>query len=243
MLNFDRLFVMPMFTYKSCPGSCGLQLVPDLATDMGTVSNNGLTWTFHIQPNIKFENGTVVTSQDVKYGIERTYDRSVAANGPTYYQALLTDPKYPGPYKDKSATGLTAIDTPNATTLVFHLQAPFPDLPYVLAFPSSAPVLPSADTGSNYQLHPLSTGPYMFKSYALNKQLILVPNPQWSRGHGPERQAAGQPDHREPEREPGRHRQPAARTATSRWTRPAPAWPPPAQAQDPGQPDAQGQRR
>lgn len=180
VLNFDRLFVMPMFTFKSCPGTCGEQLVPDLATDMGTVSSDGLTWTFHIQSDVKFENGTVVNSQDVKYGIERTYDRSVAANGPTYYQALLTDPKYPGPYKDKSPTGLTAIDTPNATTLVFHLQAPFPDLPDVLAFPSSAPVLPSADTGSNYQLHPLSTGPYMFKSYALNKQLILVPNPNWN---------------------------------------------------------------
>jgi ABC-type transport system substrate-binding protein len=180
VLNFDRLFVMPMFTYKSCPGSCGLQLVPDLATDMGTVSSDGLTWTFHIQSDVKFENGTVATAQDVKYGIERTYDRTVAANGPTYYQALLTDPKYPGPYKDKSAAGLTAIDTPNATTLVFHLVAPFPDLPYVLAFPSSAPVLPSADTGSNYQLHPLSTGPYMFKNYTLNKQLTLVPNPQWN---------------------------------------------------------------
>jgi len=180
VLNFDRLFVMPMFTYKSCPGSCGLQLVPDLATDMGTVSSDGLTWTFHIQPNIKFENGTVVTAADVKYGIERTYDRTVAANGPTYYQALLTDPKYPGPYKDKSAAGLTAIDTPDATTLVFHLVAPFPDLPDVLAFPSSAPVLPSADTGTNYQLHPLSTGPYMFKNYTLNKQLTLVPNPQWN---------------------------------------------------------------
>jgi peptide/nickel transport system substrate-binding protein len=150
VLDFDHLFTLPMFDYKSCAGSCGEQLVPALATDMGTVSNNGLTWTFHIQPNVKFENGTVVTSADVKYGIERTYDRTVAANGPTYYQALLTDPKYPGPYKDKSAAGLTAIDTPNATTLVFHLQSPFPDLPYVLAFPSSAPVLQSADTGTNY---------------------------------------------------------------------------------------------
>src|ERR1700685_3508458 len=81
VLNFDRLFAMPMFTYKSCPGSCGLQLVPVLATDMGTVSDNGLTWTFHIQSDVKFENGTVVTAQDVKYGIERTYDRTVAANG------------------------------------------------------------------------------------------------------------------------------------------------------------------
>jgi peptide/nickel transport system substrate-binding protein len=180
VLNFDRLFVMPLYTFKSCPGTCGEQLVPDLATDLGTVSSNGLTWTFHIQSGIKYEDGTVVTAQDVKYGIERTYDRSVAANGPTYYQALLTDPKYPGPYKDKSPAGLTAIDTPNATTLVMHLQAPFPDLPDVLAFPSSAPVPQAKDTGSNYQLHPVSTGPYMFKSYTLNKQLILVPNPNWN---------------------------------------------------------------
>ena len=180
VLNFDRLFVMPMFTFKSCPGACGEQLVPDLATDMGTVSDNGLTWTFHIQSDVKYEDGTVATAQDVKYGIERTYDRTVAANGPTYYQALLTDPKYPGPYKDKSPTGLTAIDTPNATTLVFHLVAPFPDLPDVLAFPSSAPVPQAKDTGANYQLHPVSTGPYMFKNYTLNKQLTLVPNPDWN---------------------------------------------------------------
>src|ERR1039458_3230518 len=26
VLNFDRLFTMPMFTYKSCPGTCGEQL-------------------------------------------------------------------------------------------------------------------------------------------------------------------------------------------------------------------------
>src|SRR3984957_5812782 len=128
VMNFDRLFAMPMFTYKSCPGSCGLQLVPDLATDLGTVSSDGMTWTFHIQSDVKFENGTVVTAQDVKYAIERTYDRSVLANGPTYYQVVLTDPNYPGPYQDRSKNlmGLTAIGTPNATTLVFHLQFPFP---------------------------------------------------------------------------------------------------------------------
>jgi peptide/nickel transport system substrate-binding protein len=182
VLDFDNLFTMPMFTYKSCPGACGAQVVPDLATDLGTVSDKGLTWTFHIQPNVKFEDGTVVTTQDVKYAIERTYDRTVAANGPTYYQALLADPKYPGPFKDraKNLMGLTSVQTPNATTIVFHLVAPFPDLPYVLAFPSSAPVPPAKDTGTNYQLHPISTGPFMFQSYQLNKQLTLVPNPQWN---------------------------------------------------------------
>src|ERR1039457_2907895 len=187
VLNFDRLFAMPLFTYKSCPGTCGLQLVPDLATDMGTTSADGMTYTVHIQPDVKFENGTVVTSQDVKYGIERTYDRTVMANGPSYYQVLLKDGTYPGPYKHKAKNlmGLSSVDTPNATTLVFHLAARFPDLPYVLAFPSSAAVLPSADPGANYQLHPLSTGPYKFQSYALNKQLIMVPNTEWSAATDP----------------------------------------------------------
>ena len=194
VLNFDRLFVMPLYTYKSCPGQCGLTLVPDLATDMGTTSSDGKTFTVHIQSGVKYENGQTVTASDVKYAIERTYDRSVMANGPTYYQALLTDPTYPGPYKDKAKDkmGLTAIDVPNATTLVFHLQSPFPDLPYVLAFPSSAPVPPAADTGANYQLHPMSTGPYKFQSYQLNKQLTLVPNTDWSAATDPQaKQLAG----------------------------------------------------
>src|SRR5215469_2440862 len=77
MWNFTRLYTMPLMTYKSCPGACGLQVVPDLATGPGVVSGNGLTWTYHIQPNVKFEDGTTVTSADVKYAVERTFDRSL----------------------------------------------------------------------------------------------------------------------------------------------------------------------
>ena len=32
MWNLTRLYTMPLMTYKSCPGKCGLQVVPDLAT-------------------------------------------------------------------------------------------------------------------------------------------------------------------------------------------------------------------
>jgi len=179
--NLDHLWAMPLFTFKACPGTCGQQLVPDLAADMGKASSDGLTWTFHIKPNVKYEDGTVVKSSDVKYALERTFDRSVMANGPTYYQVYFADNKYPGPYKDraKNLMGLTSVQTPDATTLVIHLNKPFPDLPYALSFPNSAPVPPAKDTGSNYQLHPMSTGPYKFQSYQLNKQLTLVPNTQW----------------------------------------------------------------
>jgi peptide/nickel transport system substrate-binding protein len=189
MWNFVRLYTMPLMTYKSCPGSCGLQVVPDLATGPGVVSDNGLTWTYHIQPDIKFEDGTTVTSQDVKYAIERTFDRGLYPLGPAYFTFLLAPqkPAYPGPYKDRSKNlmGLKAVQTPNATTIVFHLAHPFADFNYVVAIPQTAPVPPNKDTGANYQLHPMSTGPYKFQSYQLNKQLVLVPNPYWKASTDP----------------------------------------------------------
>jgi peptide/nickel transport system substrate-binding protein len=189
-LNFTRLYATPLTTYKSCPGKCGAGIVPALATSLGTATNGNKTWTFHLKPNVKFEDGTTVTSQDVKYAVERTFDRSVLPNGPSYFATLLAGnaAKYPGPFKNRSKNlmGLTSVTTPNATTVVFQLNQPFADFNYVVAFPQTAPVPPNKDTGANYQNHPLSTGPYKFSSYQLNKQYVLVPNPQWNPSWDPQ---------------------------------------------------------
>src|SRR5215471_16479111 len=202
MWNLTRLYAMPLMSYKSCPGSCGGQVVPMLATAPGVVSDNGLTWTYHIRPNVHFEDGTLVTSQDVKYAVERTFDRGKFPLGPSYWPSLLapqnatcakamaagkTTGCYPGPYVDRSKNlmGLNAVQTPNSTTIVFHLAKPFADFNYVTAIPQSAPVPPAKDTGANYQLHPVSTGPYMFQSYQINKQLTMVPNPHWNAATDP----------------------------------------------------------
>lgn len=189
-LNFTRLYATPLTTYKACTGACGDQLVPGLATALGTATDNNKTWTYHIKSGVKFEDGSPVTSQDVKYAVERTFDRSVLPNGPTYFTSLLAGnaATYPGPFKDraKNVMGLTAIDTPDPATVVFHLKQPFASFNYVVAFPQTAPVPPDKDKGTNYQLHPLSTGPYMFQSYQLNKQYTLVPNPQWNPSWDPQ---------------------------------------------------------
>jgi len=184
MWDFSRLYTMPLMTYKSCPGACGLQVVPDLATAPGVVSDHGLTWTYHIKPDVRFEDGTTVTAADVKYAVERIFDRALFPHGPPYFPLLLggNAKTYPGPYTDpaRNRFGLTAVDTPNARTIVFHLARPFADFNYVAATPQSAPVPPARDTGAGYELHPMSTGPYMFQSYERNSQLVLVPNTYWN---------------------------------------------------------------
>jgi peptide/nickel transport system substrate-binding protein len=185
--NFSRLYATPLMTYKSCPGTCGLQVVPALASAPGVPSNNGATWTYHIKPNLKFSDGTPITSAAVKYAVERTFAKSVLVNGPSYWQVLLAGnaATYKGPYKDKTGD-LTSVDTPNATTIVFHLNKPFADMNYVAAIPQTAPVEKSKDTGANYQLNPISSGPYMFQSYQLNKQYTLVKNPNWNPSTNPQ---------------------------------------------------------
>jgi len=187
MWNFTRLYATPLMTYKSCTGTCGLQVVPALATAPGVPSNNDMTWTYTIKPGLKFSDGLPITSADVKYAVMRTFAKDVLVNGPSYFQVLLggNAATYKGPYKQKGVN-LTSVDTPNATTIVFHLNKPFADFNYVAAIPQTAPVPQSKDTGANYQLNPISSGPYMFQSYQLNKQFTLVKNPNWKPSTDPQ---------------------------------------------------------
>jgi peptide/nickel transport system substrate-binding protein len=122
----------------------------------------------------------------VKYAVERSFDRTVFPLGPDYFAALLggNAATYKGPYKS-GANGLTAISTPNATTVVFHLKSPFADFNYIAAIPQTAPVPQNKDTGASYQLHVVSTGPYVIQSYALNKQIVMVPNKYWNAATDP----------------------------------------------------------
>ena len=89
------------------------KLVPDLATDTGTMSDAGKTWKFTLVDTAKWQDGQKVTCDDVKYGISRTFATDVISNGPTYILQYLDVPKdadgssaYKGPYK---GTGQDAV--------------------------------------------------------------------------------------------------------------------------------------
>ena len=180
--NLMRLYTRTLVTYSSTPGSTG-ELVPDLATDTGTVSEDGRTWSFTLKGGVKFEDGTPITSRDVKYGIERTFASDVIVGGPTHVVDLLDDPgnPYAGPYQDETdgRLGLASIATPDDATIVFTLRRAAPEFPYVLALPSSSPVPIAADTGAQYTRDPVSTGPYMITSVDQYAGIVLDRNPQW----------------------------------------------------------------
>ncbi|MET9967800.1 ABC transporter substrate-binding protein [Streptomyces sp. NPDC006356] len=179
--NFSRLYARPLMTFKPAPGEAGNELVPDLAEGAGTPSDGGKTWTYKIRQGVKYEDGTAVTSKDVKYAVERSnFARDVLSLGPNYFQNLLDNPDdYKGPYKDKSEKGISSIETPDDHTIVFHLNKAFAEFDYLVSAPQTAPVPRAKDTGVDYTKKVVSSGSYKFEKYEEGKQIVLVRNPEW----------------------------------------------------------------
>ncbi|WP_436699681.1 ABC transporter substrate-binding protein [Nocardioides sp. BYT-33-1] len=153
-------------------------LVPDLATDTGTTDDGGRTWTFTLQEGLKFSDGTPITAQDVKYGIERSF-APMFQGGLGYHKTLLEGgPDYDGPYDGK---GLDSIEVVDDHKIVFHLSRPFGNWPWIVSMPAFAPVPKAADTEpETYGENPVASGPYMVTSFSKGTQAVLERNPNWS---------------------------------------------------------------
>ncbi|MET7941529.1 ABC transporter substrate-binding protein [Streptomyces sp. NPDC005302] len=181
MYNLSRLYARPLMTFQPGAGEKGNTLVPDLAAGKGVPSDGGKTWTYKLRSGLKYQDGAAITSKDVKYAVERSnFARDVLSLGPNYFQQFLVGgDKYKGPYKDKSAKGLSSIETPDDTTVVFHLKTAFQEFDYLVASPQTAPVPQAKDNGVDYVKNIVSSGSYKFQSYSDGKQAVLVRNENW----------------------------------------------------------------
>ncbi|WP_455770703.1 ABC transporter substrate-binding protein [Streptomyces chartreusis] len=189
--NFSRLYARALTTFKPAAGKEGLEVVPDLAESLGKPSADAKTWTYKLRQGVKFQDGTPITSKDVKYAIERSnFAPEALSNGPTYFKAYLEGgDKYKGPYKDKSADGIKSIETPDDSTIVFKLKQPFADFDYLATFSQTAPVPQAKDTGAKYVQNIVSSGPYQFESYEEGRSATLVRNKNWDAKTDPIRKA------------------------------------------------------
>ena len=68
--NFYQVLYRTLVMWKTGTGKA--QIVPDLATSLGTPSDDYQTWTFHLRKGMYFQTGQEITSQDLKFGISRS---------------------------------------------------------------------------------------------------------------------------------------------------------------------------
>jgi peptide/nickel transport system substrate-binding protein len=182
----SQLVVRSLTQYVYDEKSGQMILIPDLATDLGKPNDDFTQWTFTIRDGVKFENGQPVTAKDVAFGIDRSFDRATFPEGAAYSNDYFKNgDKYQGPYTSGGTCGCVKVD---GNTLTIKMTKPFPDMPYWGAFAAISPI-PSgkASEPAKYALHPLATGPYMFKDYTPEKSLTLVKNPNWDPATDPGR--------------------------------------------------------
>jgi peptide/nickel transport system substrate-binding protein len=131
---------------------------PQLA-ESWTVSPDGLTYTFKLRTNAKFQNGVPFDSSVAKF----TFDRAKAADSTN-------------PQKQYYAS-ITSIDTPAPDALVLHLAAPFGDLLFRLGSSSAVMVEPS--TAADDKTNPVGTGPFKLKTWVKGDRVELVRDPNY----------------------------------------------------------------
>ncbi len=184
-----HLVLRGLTSWKTSPDKPA-ELVPDLATDAGQVSDAGKTWTYKLKPGLKYADGSPIVAADIKYGVERSFAAELSG-GLGYHKSLLAGAeKYTGPYKGGE---LASIETPDETTIVFKLNKPFGDWPWIVSMPAFSPVPKKADTDpAHYGEKPVASGPYQVKSYAPGSKLELERNPSWDKATDPAR--TGLPD-------------------------------------------------
>ena len=186
-----------LVAYNPVPGAAGANLVPDLATNTGIPSNLAKTWKFTLRPGSTFDDGKIITCEDVQYGTSRVFATDVITDGPGYLQAWLDIPKdadgnsvFKGPYVKDSA-GLAAFKkavscSKDNRTITFKLNKSVADFNYLATYGVISPVQAKRDKGDKYDINPQATGPYKIVENS-KTQLKMVRNAKWNKNSDPVR--------------------------------------------------------
>jgi peptide/nickel transport system substrate-binding protein len=138
-----------------------LKPMPSLAKSW-EISTDGLTYTFHLQDNVKFHDGVPMTADDVLFSVNEFLPKTLAKHRNTM-------------------TRVESVTAPDAKTIVFKLKAPFE--PFIRSMDFGAmPIIPKhLYAGTDYTTNPnndkpIGTGPFKFAEWKKGSYIKLVKN-------------------------------------------------------------------
>lgn len=128
------------------------------------VSPDGRDFTFTLRPGVQFHDGTPCDAAAVKFSIERT--------------------KEINPFMRASFGTIREITLLGPLELRISLTDPMPVFLSLLAQPQAAIVSPTAvrRLGESFRVNPVGTGPFRFRSYTPDTNVVLDANPGYFRG-------------------------------------------------------------
>ncbi|MBI4280342.1 MAG: ABC transporter substrate-binding protein [Armatimonadetes bacterium] len=135
--------------------------VEPAAAESWKVSPDGKTWTFRLRRGLTFSNGDPVTSEDVRFSLERAMGRasSRASRFPPMAGAAAPDPR----------------------TVVIHLREPWAPLLADLSL-LAASIIPARlarEKGRAFWKAPVGSGPFMVTEWVKGRHITLRRNPAY----------------------------------------------------------------
>lgn len=210
--DLNRTWTRQLFNYKaSNDQAAGSVPVPDLATEMPTQQNGGIsadgkTYTIKLRSGGMWNTSPPrpIVAADFIRGIKRLCNPNPngTSGGAHYYISTIVGMKafcagY-GKISPTSASAMAAyqnsndvsgMKAPDNNTLVFTLTQPASDFVNILSegFASPAPKEYDQYVPDSAQLraHTISDGPYQISAYSANKSFTLVKNPTWTQASDP----------------------------------------------------------
>ena len=147
------------------------------------VSEDGLTWTFHLREGLKWSDGTDLDANDFVYTYKRVADPNTAAPYSAtavgmiagYDEAMNGDPD------------ALQVEAPDAQTFVVHLSYPCTYFDKLAAFATLSPVQQETieANGDAWATAPetyVSNGPYYMTEWTVGQQIVFSKNPYYKGG-------------------------------------------------------------
>jgi peptide/nickel transport system substrate-binding protein len=170
------LVYTPPVTYARAEGEAGTELIPGVAEELPTVSEDGRTYTFTIRDGLQYSNGTPVKASDFEHTIKRVLN--LESGGSAFYEVIQGASEY---LEAGEAEGdISGIETNDRTgEVTINLTERSGQFINVLGM-NFAGIVPGDTPFRNLTKEPPpGVGPYMITESVPNRQFVMERNPNF----------------------------------------------------------------
>jgi peptide/nickel transport system substrate-binding protein len=139
-----------------------LRILPQLAAELPAFSDGGKTVTIKLRPGVKFNDGTPMDAESVRYSLDRHLNMK-------------------GSNRRSELESVNSIEVADPLTVRLKLKRPFSPLVAILADRSGMPVSPAAANklGDKFGTAPVCVGPWQFVERISQDRIVLERSPHY----------------------------------------------------------------
>lgn len=207
--NLARAISRQLISYEaSNDPDVAMRPVGDLAVEVPQPTDDGLTYTFKLRPNVMWNAPSgprALVAADMERGIEKMCNPLLQPATLSYFTGLIVgfaefcdgfakvEPTAPAIKAYIEENSVPGISMPDDQTIVIKLTERAGDFIYMVSLPNAAPApieaLDYLPDSPEYRANYVSVAPYTIGEYTPDTMLRLVRNPAWSAESDPLRKA------------------------------------------------------